>query len=125
VKAFQVIGPTGIDLALYGTLSHENDIVAQFDASFLAPRRQSLEVVGEDAVLTVQAPWRVDWPGELQLVRNGEVERLEVPSANSYTLQLENLADAVAGKAPALLGRDDALGQARTIDALYSGAASP
>jgi hypothetical protein len=29
------------------------------------------------------------------------------------------MADAVAGHAPALLGRGDALGQARTIEALY------
>jgi len=33
-------------------------------------------------------------------------------------LQLETLADAVAGDTPPRLGRDDALGQARTIHAL-------
>ncbi|MEP7224667.1 MAG: hypothetical protein ABI783_06890, partial [Actinomycetota bacterium] len=74
--------------------------------------------------LTVQAPWRVDWPGGLELVRDGETERLEVPTANSYTLQLENLAGAVAGEAPPLLGREDALGQAQTINAVYAEAAS-
>ncbi len=44
-------------------------------------------------------------------------------NADSYRLQLENLADAVAGTAPQLLGREDALGQARAIDALYRSAA--
>ena len=124
VKAFQVIGPTGVDMALYGTLHHQDDVVTQFDASFIAPQRQVLEIAGEDAVLTVQAPWRVDWPGGLELVRDGKAETLDVPTANSYVLELENLAEAVAGEAPPLLGREDALGQAQTINALYAEAAS-
>ena len=124
VKAFQVIGPTGVDMALYGTLHHQDDVVTQFDASFVAPQRQVLEIAGEDAVLTVQAPWRVDWPGGVELVRDGKAEALDVPTANSYVLELENLAEAVAGEAPPLLGREDALGQAQTISALYAEAAS-
>ena len=124
VKAFQVIGPTGVDMALYGTLHHQDDVVTQFDASFIAPQRQVLEIAGEDAVLTVQAPWRVDWPGGLELVRDGKAEALDVPTANSYVLELENLAEAVSGEAPPLLGREDALGQAQTINALYAEAAS-
>ena len=65
VSAVRVDGPTGVDMAFHGTLRHEEDVVTQFEASFLAPRRQLLEVVGEDAVLTVQSPWRVDWPGDV------------------------------------------------------------
>lgn len=122
VVAEQVTGPTGIDMAFYGTLRFADDVVAQFEASFVAPRRQYLEVVGEDGALVAQAPWRIDWPGELQLVRDGAVEAVDVAQANSYRLQLENLADAVGGAAPPLLGRDDALGQARTIEALYRSA---
>ena len=43
---------------------------------------------------------------------------------NSYRLELENLADAIEGRAPALLGRDDAVAQARVIDALCRSAAT-
>jgi predicted dehydrogenase len=124
VLAEQVTGPTGVDMALYGTLRFENDVVAQFDTSFVAPRRQYLEVVGEEGVLVVHSPWRVDWPGDVELVRDDTVEIVDVPVANSYRLELENMADAIAGAAPPLLGRDDALGQARAIDALYRSAAS-
>lgn len=124
VLAEQVTGSTGVDMAFYGTMRFAGDVVAQFEASFLAPRRQSLEVVGESGALVAHAPWRVDWPGSLQLVRNGVGETLEVPDANSYRLQLENLADAVAGSGRPLLPRDDALGQARTIEALYRSAST-
>jgi predicted dehydrogenase len=45
-----------------------------------------------------------------------------VEDADRYRLQLENFAAAIQGEAEALLGREDALGQARTIEALYRAA---
>jgi predicted dehydrogenase len=123
VLAEQVTGETGVDMALYGTLRFPGDVVAQIEASFLAPDRQLLEVVGEAGVLHAQAPWRVDWGGDLVLEREGRKEVVAVESANAYTRELEDLADAIDGNAPALLGRDDALGQARAIEALYRSAA--
>ncbi|MGI8973811.1 MAG: Gfo/Idh/MocA family protein [Gaiella sp.] len=123
VLAFQVTGETGIDMGLYGTMRFADDVVGQFEASFLAPQRQRLEVVGADAVLVVESPWRIDLPGQLLLERDGSREILDVPRANSYQLELENLAAAITGKAPQLLGRADAIAQARTIEALYRSAA--
>ena len=49
---------------------------------------------------------------------------IELDAVDSYRLELENLADAIAGEAPLLLGREDALGQARTIEALFRSAES-
>jgi predicted dehydrogenase len=122
VLAEQVTGETGVDMAVYGTLRFPGDVVSQIEASFLAPERQSLEVVGELGVLRVEAPWRVDWGGDVVLERDGGSEIVQIEEANSYTRELENLADAVTGRAELLLGRDDALGQARVIDALYRSA---
>ncbi len=124
VRGEQVTGTTGIDMAFHGTLRCAEDVVGQFEASFRSPQRQVLEAVGEDGVLVVEAPWRVDWGGSVTLRRGESTEVVEVESADSYTLELENLADAIEGGAPALLGRDDAVGQARTIDALYRSAES-
>ena len=56
------------------------------------------------------------------LTRDEETTTVDVPEANPFEFELENFADAVAGIAPPLLGRDDALGQARTIEALYRAA---
>jgi predicted dehydrogenase len=49
-------------------------------------------------------------------------ERIVVDPADSYRLQLENMSDAIRGEAEPLLGRQDALGQARAIEALYRSA---
>ena len=124
VRGEQVTGTTGIDMAFHGTLRCAEDVVGQFEAAFRSPQRQSLEAVGEDGVLVVEAPWRVDWGGSVTLRRDGATELVEVEEADAYTLELENLADAIEGREPALLGRADAVGQARTIDALYRSAES-
>jgi predicted dehydrogenase len=124
VRAEQVTGPTGIDMALYGTMRHAGDVVTQFEASFLAPRRQRLTAVGTDGVLDVAAPFRADWEGSVTITRpDGAVEAVDVPRANAYRLELEDLARAVDEGRPTLLGREDALGQARTVEALYRSAA--
>ena len=123
VRAEQVLGPSGIDMSFHGTMRFAGDVVGQFDCSFALPSYQRLEVDGEEGTLVVESPWRTDWPGDVLLRRDDEVERLDVPGGDSYRLELENFADAAEGKSPALMGREDALGQARTIDALYRSAA--
>lgn len=122
VQAEQVVGESGVDVGFQGVLRFPGDVVAQIDASFLRPRFQRLEVFGEDAALTIEAPWRPDWGGRLLVQREGGVLPVETPSANPFECELVNFADAVAGDAPPLLGRDDALGQARAIEALYRAA---
>jgi predicted dehydrogenase len=49
-------------------------------------------------------------------------EQIALDRADSYRLQLENMSKAIRGQAKPLLGRDDALGQARAIEALYRSA---
>ena len=66
-------------------------------------------------------PWRVDDPGIVVRRSDGDV-LMDVPLVDSYTLELEDFAAAAAGERESLLGRADALAQARTIDALYRSA---
>jgi predicted dehydrogenase len=119
----QVTGETGVDLAFHGTLVFDDEVVAQIDSSFALPRFQRLEAFGEDGSLHVDAPWRPDWGGAVLRRRGEEVVRVEIPSADMFRLEIENLADAVAGDAPPHLGRVDALGQARALEALTRSAA--
>jgi len=122
VRGEQVLGPTGIDMSFHGTMRFPGDVVAQFDCSFALPEYQRLEVEGEEGSLVVESPWRTDWPGDVLVRRGGDVERVEMPGGNAYRFELENFADAAEGKAQPTLGREDALGQARTIAALYRSA---
>ncbi len=74
------------------------DVVALFDCGTSLPNRDELEVIGTEGSLFLDDPWHCQSP-VIELRRDGSVER------------------------PPLLGRADALGQARTIAALYASAA--
>jgi predicted dehydrogenase len=119
----QAVGPTGVDMSFEAELRLPGGALGSFRCSFVEPQHQQLEIAGEDGTVRVEAPWRVDWGGEVLLERGAEVTRVDVPEAGLYEAELANFADAVAGAAEPLLGREDALGQARAIDALYRSAA--
>jgi len=118
----QVLRPSGVDADFHATLRFPNDVVGRFDVSFALPSRQRFEVVGEEATLVLNAPWRPDWGFALTIERGEDVENVQVAQANSYTLELEDFAAAARGEREPLLGRADALGQARTLAALLKAA---
>jgi predicted dehydrogenase len=87
------------------------------------PERDELEAVGSEGSIFIDDPWHCKVPG-IELRRDGKVERIEVERADSYRLELENVSDAIRGEGELLLGREDAVAQARAIEALYASAAS-
>jgi xylose dehydrogenase (NAD/NADP) len=124
VQGEQALGESGVDVCFAGTLRCPRDVIAHFDCGFILPYRAALEVVGEDGSLVMGDPWHAGSPGiELRGAGEQQAERIAIEPANSYRLELDDLCAAISGEAAPLLGRDDALGQARTIDALYRSAA--
>jgi D-xylose 1-dehydrogenase (NADP+, D-xylono-1,5-lactone-forming) len=123
VSGEQVVAPSGVDLTFGGVLAFPGGVLGTFLASMALPQRQELVVLGSEGTLVVEAPWRADWGGDVLVERGGEVERVPVPEANAYRLQLEDFAAAAAGERGPLLGREDAVAQARAIEDLYAAAA--
>src|SRR4029450_10349903 len=115
------IGPTGTGWVFTGALRFPDDVLALFDCGTCLPERDELEAIGSEGSLFLDDPWHCFEP-VIEVRRDDGVERIELDPVDSYRLELENLADAIAGTAPLLLGRDDALGQARTIAALFRSA---
>jgi D-xylose 1-dehydrogenase (NADP+, D-xylono-1,5-lactone-forming) len=97
-------------------------VLAHFDCGLLIDKSEELVALGEEGNLRLADPWHSRTPG-IELRRGGQAESIAVETINSYKLQLENLSAAIRGGAAPLLGRADALGQARTIEALYRSAA--
>ena len=124
VTAQQLLAPSGVDRRIVATLAHAGDVLTHFDCALDLPDRSELEAVGSEGVLRVSDPWHSRATG-IELVRDdGSGEHFEIPPANPYGCELDDLAGAVAGEHPPRLGREDALGQARTIDAILRAAAS-
>ena len=121
VDGEQVVGPGGVDVRFAGTLRFPRDVTGRFECGLDLPLRDELEVVGSDGSIFLDDPWHCRTP-VIEVRREGATERIELEPADSYQLELENLSDAIRGEASPLLGREDAVGQARTIEALYRSA---
>ena len=114
----QTLAPTGVDRTFAGLLRFPSGVVAEIVAGFTSDHR-SLEAIGSKGNLLMRDPWQGEYGGI-------ELGGRDVPVApdDAYRLEMENISAAILGNGQPLLGRTDALGQARTIDALYRSAAS-
>ncbi|HZB85429.1 MAG TPA: Gfo/Idh/MocA family oxidoreductase [Gaiellaceae bacterium] len=117
----QVVGESGVDVFFSGTMRFPGGVVAQFDSGLRMPNRDELEAVGDEGSVFLDDPWHSRTP-VLRLRRAGGDEEISVDAADSYRLELENVSDAIRGDAAPLLGREDAVAQARAIEALYRSA---
>jgi xylose dehydrogenase (NAD/NADP) len=117
-----VAGGHGVDVALAATLRFPGDVLAHFDCGLSYPGGSLLAAVGTEGAFALADPWHGN-DAVIELRRgDGSVERIETGPANSYALELADFEAAVRRERQPLLGRDDALGQARTIAALYTSA---
>ena len=114
-------GPTGTDWVFTGMLRFRGNVLALFDCGTAMTARDELEAVGSEGSLFLDDPWHCKAP-LIELRRQGRVEPIELDPIDSYRLELENLSDAIRGDADLLLGRDDAVAQARVLEALYDSA---
>ncbi len=124
VSGEQALSGGEVDVAFAGVMAFEHDVLAHFDCGFSVSPPDELSLFGELGSMHLADPWHARSPG-IELRRGpGAIEHVAMEPANSYQLELENLSAAIRGDAQPLLGREDALGQARTIAALYASAAA-
>jgi predicted dehydrogenase len=114
-------GPSETDWVFSGTLRFPRDVIATFDCATALAERDELEAIGSEGSLFLDDPWHCNRP-VIELRREGEVDLIELDPVDSYQLELENLSDAIRGEAELLLGREDALGQAKALEALHASA---
>jgi predicted dehydrogenase len=116
VAGEQTIASTGVDRTFGGLLTFPTGVIATFNCGFTYEHRW-LEAIGRKNSLVIRDPWLGETAGLLL----GDRE-IPVQADDRYRLELENMGDAITGDGKPLLGRADALAQARTIEALYRSA---
>lgn len=115
------LGKTGVDVLFAATLEFQRSVVAQFECAFSIEPRVELEAIGTAGRLLVREPFRIEHSG-IELWGPDGLEEIGCETADAYRLELENLSAAIEDGAQPLLGRADALGQARVIEALFESA---
>ena len=113
VRGFAVRPDDGVDSRFVGIMTFPTGALATFDCGFDLPARDSLEVVCEGGTIFLDDPWHGREP-----VIEVDGERIEVEPANAYRLELEDVNAAIEEGRPPLLGREDAVGQARVLQEL-------
>ena len=124
VTAQQTTGPTGVDVGFAATQRFGDDVLEHFDSGFHLPDRSYLEVIGSEGRVEVSDPWHCAEPALTVTMQGSEPVRTPIEHANSYRLELEEFGKAVRAEPNLLLGRADAQGQARSVEALYAAADS-
>ena len=112
-RGVRVVGRGGVDWGFAGALRF-GDVLGSFRCGFYS-RERGLLIHGAQGHLAAPDPWHGH-----EVFLNGE--KFHVQREDPYRRQLMNFAAAIRGDAEPLLGRADAIGQARTIDALLSSA---
>ena len=138
VSAAQVVDPTegaaGGDLRLAATLQLPYDVLAQLDVALDFPRRDELELIGTAGKITVPDPWLCR-RGYLDLERGGVTERIAVDpdgqlgltapgedNLDAYRIELATTTAMIINGDPPTFGREDAVAQAATVEAVRTAA---
>jgi xylose dehydrogenase (NAD/NADP) len=118
-----VISPSGVHSRFAGTMRFPGEVLATFDCGFDLPARDELEAIGSEGSLFLDDPWHSLEPMIEVRRLDGSLDRVEVERRNPYECELEDVSAAIRGEREPRLGRADALGQARALEALTRSAA--
>jgi D-xylose 1-dehydrogenase (NADP+, D-xylono-1,5-lactone-forming) len=118
VHGEQVVGPSGVDVRFTGLLRFPGGLSATFTSGFES-EHATLEAIGSAGSLLLVGPWT----GHARAL-SLDGREIPVEPADPYRLEIENMSGAILDGREPLLGREDALGQARTIEALYGSAST-
>lgn len=110
---------SGVDERFSGILDFGEGVVATLTSGFRSDH-SGIEAIGSVGWLRLDDPFQ---GRSTRLIGSGGFEAT-IPLVDPYELELNDFAAAIVGEHPARLGRVDALGQARTLAALYAAAAS-
>ena len=121
VQALARQSSSGVDEQMVGTLRFGDGVLAQFDCALTMERRESYQVAGTDAYLTVPAAFL---PGTDDVVieenrGGGETAEHSVAGDDEYRLMVEHFADCVLNDRPLRYTAEEAARNMRVIGALY------
>ena len=114
----------GVDERFVATMRFPSGALAHFDCGFDLASRDELEVVSAEGALFLDDPWHSRRSVIEERREDGSVSAIEIERTDPYACELDVFARACVGDATHPFGRADAVGQARTIAALYEAASS-
>jgi predicted dehydrogenase len=122
VQATAVLGPTHVDTSVAAILQFPGNVLALVDASFVAPFRTEVEIVGSAGTIRVVRPFK---PGEREtvlVVRGDESLEHLVEAPPLYVSQFEDFGRAARGAEPPVVTLADSRGNTAALVAVLEAA---
>jgi D-xylose 1-dehydrogenase (NADP+, D-xylono-1,5-lactone-forming) len=114
--------PSGVDGTFTGLLRYQDGLIGAFDCGFCGQYRLQAEVVGSEAVLTVERPYAIDAESHIVLRRGFAEEKVTVPPSDPYQCEVEGLTAAALDGAPLPVSLSFSRANVATLVALYESA---
>jgi predicted dehydrogenase len=122
VFGWQVTGPTGIDETFVGQMRFPQEILMQFDSSFVIPFHSFMEIIGSEGTLNIPKPFKPETDERIYLTRGDKTETVKVKGQELYIGEVEDMADAILLGRAARISLEDSRANVAAISALLESA---
>jgi D-xylose 1-dehydrogenase (NADP+, D-xylono-1,5-lactone-forming) len=128
VWASQIIGESGVDVAMRAQLHFANGLVAQISSGFRTPFREALHIVGDQGALYVAEPWKPGLQGnDSQIVFtsiHGATETMVTPAIDPYLCEIQAMEACLLDDAAPVIPLERSRHFLRSVLAIYESAIS-
>jgi predicted dehydrogenase len=128
VLASQIVGETGVDVAMRAQLNFADGIVAQISSGFRTPFREALYIIGDQGALHVVEPWKPGLKGApshcLFTGISGEEETITTPPLDPYLCEVEAMEACVLDGSSPIVPLSLSRNFLRSVLAIYESARS-
>jgi D-xylose 1-dehydrogenase (NADP+, D-xylono-1,5-lactone-forming) len=122
ILATAVMGPTHVDMSVAAVLQFPGNVLALVDASFAAPFRTEVEVVGSAGTIRVSHPFKPGSREVVLVVRGDEILEHVVESPPLYVSQFEDFGRAARGAQPPVVTLADSRANTAALVAVLESA---
>lgn len=128
VWASQIIGETGVDVAMRAQLHFANGLVAQISSGFRTPFREAIHIVGDRGSLYLAEPWKPGLQGKESQVTftaiDGATETIVTPATDPYLCEVQAMEACLLDGAAPVISLDRSRNFLRSVLAIYESAAT-
>ena len=128
IWASQIIGESGVDVAMRGQMLFGDDVVAQISSGFRTPFREGAFIVGDAGILHIPEPWKPGVSGRDSVMtltnRDGSTESITTPAVDPYLCEVQAMEACILDHAAPVVSLAQSRDFLRSVLALYESAAT-
>lgn len=126
VYANQITGESGVDVAMRAQLTFANGLIAQISSGFRTPFREGAQIVGDQAMLYLEEPWKPGLQGEPShstlTTIDGKSTSITTPAIDPYLCEVHAMEAAVLDGEEPLISLTQSRNFLRSVLAIYESA---